>query len=59
MKNTNLPFNVIAVGCQELGLLVESREVVVEVWRIGSGPIEAGDQSDNKNAQFHLRDDSR
>ena len=39
MKNTNLPFNVIAVGCQELGLLVESGEVVVEVWWIGSGPI--------------------
>ena len=58
MKNTNLPFNVIAVGCQELGLLVESREVVVEVWWIGSGPIKVHNDHKKKKGQFHLESNS-
>ena len=53
-NETNLAFNVIAVGSQELGQLVETCEVVVKVWRTWSGPVKACDDHKKKEGQLHL-----
>ena len=54
LNNTNLAFNVIAVGGQELGQLVETCEVIVKVWRIWSGPVKACDDRKKKEGLLHL-----
>jgi hypothetical protein len=55
-QKTCLSLDVIAVSCQKFGLLVESCEVIVEVWWIGKAPIKKQDQNQNSKVGSHLAD---
>ena len=52
--NLNLSFDVIAVGCHELGLLLEAGEVIVEVGRVRPTPVKDRDDDENNQERFHL-----